>query len=298
MTKCALCFRARFCGLNLSENGVKPLHRLCIAALFLCFVLCFAPQLAVAQSVGFGLGLGVPLMDYFTNNVDREYRITPEPGYYPVLKTLENALGSLHVHADFLLPMDDWGFIDELDFRFDIARMRWKQSRVTHVTCTPIDVVNGSFSDAAAQYVPLKDVSAECLNLDNYDETNDISNAELSSLWFFHISVGARYNFFQVEDWKIFVGLHLGLTLATTITSELWLGGNADALLGAAYRLSPLVWIELNARILFLVTESPDDTQLRINHETQTGGNILTSLIQADAYIDFQLVIRFDFNEL
>ncbi len=284
--------------LNTLGAGVKFLFRLFLLALWLGALLCLPPKYAQAQSVGIGIGMGLPIMDYFTNDVGKEYRVTPEPGYYPLLQTRENALGSLHVHADFLLPVDDMGFIDELDFRFDVARLRWKQVRTTHVTCTPVDVVNGSFDDAIANYIPLKDADSECINQETYSSTKDISSDERSSLWFFHISGGARTNFFQTEDWKIFAGLHLGLTIATTIDSDVWLGGNVDALLGVAYRLSDFVWIELNARILFLLTESPDDTQTRINHEVQTGGNIFTSLVQPDAYVDFQLTIRFDFNGL
>ena len=53
---------------------------------------------------------------------------------------------------------------------------------------------------------------------------------------------------------------------------------------------------ELSCHLMFLLTEIPDDIQMRINHETQTGGNILTSIVQPDAYIDFQLAIRFDFS--
>ncbi len=287
---------------GLRRNVMKIIRGFSFAAFLFCALVWLFPSVAAAQSLGIGFGLGVPLMDYFTNEVDREYRVYPEPGYYPVLKTLENAPGSLHLHADVLLPMDDLGIVDEIDIRFDIARLRWKKSRITHTTCSPVDVYNGTFNDASAKYFPLntalKDEACFSSNTTSYNATEDISGDERASLWFFLITAGARYNFFETEDWKIFVALHLGLAITTTIQSETWFGADIDTMLGFAYRLSPLVWVEFNAKILFLLTEVPDDTQTRINHETQTGGNIVTSLIQPDACVDFQIGIRFDFNAM
>ena len=278
-----------------SEIAVYYLRGLILTLMALAMVH-FAPNEAHAQSIGIGFGLGLPLMDYYTNDVDREYRVTPEPGYYPTLSTRENANGSLHLHVDVLLPFEDLFIIDELEIRFDMARMRWQNARVTHVSCKPVDVVNGSFTDAATTYYPLSDVDPSCVNKDTYDANSDISEDELASLWFFHLSFGARYNFWQNDSWKLFTGLHLGVTIATVMDGAIW-GGNAGILLGAAYHLSSLIWLELSVHLMFLLTEIPDDTQTRINHEAQTGGNILKSIVQPDAYIDFQLAIRFDFSD-
>lgn len=266
---------------------------------FICAVLFIVvglyPSFARAQSIGVGIGLGLPLMDYITEQTDREYRITPEPGYYPVLKRYENAYGSVHFNAslllDFELPVD-------VEVRFDAARMRWRKSVVTHVSCVPVDVVDGSYTDVATKYIPLGKVDDSCINKMTYQSTKDISGDGLSSLWFFHISGGIRYAFYRSHDWQIFTGAHLGLTLATRITSKTWFGGNVGALLGVMFRLSDYLWVEFDAKIAFLVTQAPDDTQTRINHEKQIGGNILTSLVQPDAYVDFQLTIRFDFSDL
>ena len=277
-----------------SEIAVYFLRGL-IMTLMAFAMVCFASHEAHAQSIGIGFGLGLPLMDYYTNDVGREYRVTPEPGYYPTLSTRENANGSLHLHVDVLLPFDDLFIIDEMEIRFDMARMRWQNARVTHVSCNPVDVVNGAFTDAATTYFPLGDVDPSCVNTDLYDANSDISEDELASLWFFHLSFGARYNFWSNDSWKLFTGLHLGITIATVMDGAIW-GGNASAILGAAYHLSELIWLELSVHLLFLLTEIPDDTQMRINHEAQTGGNILKSIVQPDAYIDFQLAIRFDFS--
>ena len=277
-----------------SEMSVNSLRELILTLTAIVLVV-FASHEADAQSVGFGFGLGIPLMDYYTNDVGREYRMTPEPGYYPTLSTRENANGSLHLHANVLLPFDDLFIIDELEIRFDLARMRWQSARVTHVSCKPVDVVNGAFTDAATTYIPLGDVDPACLNTSTYEASHSISDEDLPSLWFFHLSAGARYNFWQNDSWKIFTGLHLGVTIATVMDGAIW-GGNIGAILGAAYRLSPLIWLELSCHLTFLLTEIPDDIQMRINHETQTGGNILTSIVQPDAYIDIQLAIRFDFS--
>lgn len=253
------------------------------------------PDAAVAQSLGIGFGLGVPLMDYITEETAKEYRITPEPGYYPTLQTLQNASGSLHFNASLLLDLE---LPVDVEIRFDAARMRWQQSVTTHVTCTPIDVVNGTFNDATADYVKLSDVGSSCLDKNTYKSKKDISKEERSSLWFFHISGGIRYNFWESENWKIFIAPHLGLTIATIFNESTQLGGNIDAILGVMFRLSELIWIEFDAKILFMLTQPPTDAQTRINHETQIGGNIFTSLVQSNAYVDFQLSIRFDFNAL
>ncbi len=271
----------------------RRLHFILKCAFFLCVVFC--PSICPAQSLAIGAGPGLALMDYFTGQTDREYRITPELGYYPVLKTYENALGSIHFNASLLLSFE---LPVDIEIRFDMARMRWKNSKVTHVSCTPVDVVNGSFNDAIAKYVPLNDVDPECLNKDSYNSTEDISNNSMPSLWFFHISGGARYSFFKNDNWNIYAGAHLGLTISTTIEDNTWFGGNIDAILGVMYKLSEHIWIELDAKILFMITQVPQDSQTRINHETQTGGNIFTSLIQPNAYVDFQASVRFDFSNL
>ena len=253
------------------------------------------PGVASAQSFGIGFGLGLPFMKYITGETDREYRVTPEPGYYPVLKDYENGYGSLHFHASLLLNFD---LPFDIEGRFDAARLDWDKSKVTHVSCKPVDIVNGSFVDASTDYVKLSKVSSDCLNRDSYDAEKDISDLDISSLWLLHISGGARYSFFSNADWKIYAGGHLGFTIATMADKDTWFGGNIDVILGLMYRLSELIWIELDAKLEFLVTEAPQDTQTRINHETSTGGNIFTSLVQPDAYFDLQFSIRFDFSDL
>ena len=249
----------------------------------------------MAQSIGIGIGLGLPLMDYITEQTDREYRITPEPGYYPVLKKYENSYGSLHFNASLLLNLE---LPVDIEIRFDATRMRWRKSVVTHVSCVPVDVVNGAFTDAATQYVPLSKVESTCINKATYKDTKSLDSANMNSLWFFHISGGARYPFFESASWKLFVGAHLGFTISTLMSSDTWFGGNIDALVGAMVKLSDYLWIEFDVKAVFLLTQAPDDTQTRINHETQIGGNILTSLVQPDAYVDFQLSLRFDFSDL
>ena len=249
-----------------------------------------------AQSLGFGVGVGIPLMDYFTGQTDKEYRVTPESGYYPVLKTFENKAPSIQFNVSFLLNL-----MTNLDaeIRFDATRMSWDKSRVTHVSCTPVDVVDGEFNDSIAQYVALDKVDSACLNRSTYQSESKISGDEKSNLWFFHLSGGARYWF--PESWKtfkFFVGAHLGFTMATTIDSDTWFGGSIDAMFGAAWHVTDLIIFECFARILLMVTQVPQDSQVRINHETQIGGNIFTSLVQPNAYVDFQLSIRFDFSSL
>ena len=273
------------------RRAFLPILRL---AAFCAFVL--AGSECLAQSLGFGIGVGIPLMDYFTGQTDREYRVTPEPGYYPVLRTFENNVPSIHFGANFLLEMTP---VIDAEIRFDVTRMGWNKSVVTHVSCTPVDVVNGTFNDSIAKYVALKDVPSECLNRETYDAEESMDNDDLSNLWFFHISGGMRYWF--PESWqafRFFAGAHAGLTIATTIDSDTWLGGSVDAMLGAAWHVTDLVIFEFFARILFMVTQVPQDSQVRINHETQTGGNIFTSLVQPNAYVDFQISIRFDFRSL
>lgn len=263
---------------------------------FLVFaaILC-VPGMVCAQSLGIGFGLGLPLMDYITGQTDRDYRVTPEPGYYPVLEDWENAYGSMHFHASLILNFD---LPVDVEARFDAARMRWDKSVVTHVSCKPVDVVNGSFNDASVDYVKLSEVDETCMNRETYNAEKDISGESLSSLWLLHISGGARYPFFSNQDWNIFAGGHLGLTIATMADFDTWLGGNIDAVVGVMYRLSDVIWIELDAKIEFMVTQAPQETQTRINHETSTGGNIFTSLVQPNAYVDFQFAIRFDFSDL
>lgn len=265
----------------------------------LLFLALFAPaHLAKAQSLGIGFGLGLPLMDYFTDEVDREYRVTPESGYYPVLKRLSNSLGTVHFHADFLIKIEAIPILSDIEVRFDIARMRWKKSRITHITCVPLDTNSSQFDDATAKYMPLSEAPPECLDATTYKSEKDISSMDMSTLWFFHISGGGRYNFWENQDFKVFTGLHLGVTIATMDGMPTCFGGNIDVIIGISYRLSPLVWIELDAKLLFMATQVPTNTQKRINHDSQTGGNIFTSLVQPNAYVDLQFGIRFDFNAL
>lgn len=255
-------------------------------------------RLAYSQSLGFGVGVGFPLMTYIKHDVDREYRVTPTSGYYPILKERINALGSTHFHIDLLLETDIISFIDAFELRFDAGRFLWKESRTTHVSCRPVELFQNQFQDASTEYIPLSKVSPECLDRSNYASTVDISDDQLPSLWFFHISFGARYNFVDANDWLVFVGPHLGFTIATLFGDESFFGGSLDAILGVSYKLSSLVSVELTAKALFTLTQAPEDTQSRINHETQTGGNILTSFVQPFASFDFQLGIRLDLGAL
>lgn|GEM_PF-2231065 len=273
--------------------------RLSLAGLLTLVLACVAlPGVTYAQSLGLGFGLSLPMMDYFTHDVGREYRVTPalDSGYFPVLRTLENAPGGIVFHVDFLIPVEDFGIIDAVELRFDASRMGWRRSRVTHVACTPVDVANGPFDDAIVRYYPLRSVDSSCLDVAAYSAMRDISGDGLSSLWFFHFSGGGRYHLWANHDWQIYVGAHLGVTLATTMDSDTWWGGHIAALFGVAYRLSPLVWVALDAKILFMVTQAPEHYQDRLNHVHQTGGNIFTTFVQPNAYADFQLSIRFDFN--
>lgn len=265
---------------------------LLIGVFFALTMLC--PLTAAAQSLAVGFGFGIPFMSYYTGQTDREYRVTPTPGYYPVLQTLDNSLSG-NISASLLLNFD---LPVQLEIRFDMAIMAWNKSHITHVSCEPVDVINGTFSDAATQYIAIGDVDETCLNRAAYTSENDISTEDRASLKFFHVTGGIRYPFFKSENWQIFAGATLGLTLATTFDEGPWFGGSVDARLGVMYRMTELFWIEFDIKLLFLATQVPQDSQTRINHETQTGGNIFTSLMQPDAYIDFQLALRFDFSNL
>ncbi|MFA5623805.1 MAG: hypothetical protein WC966_01950 [Bradymonadales bacterium] len=247
---------------------------------------------ATAQSLGFGLGLGFPLMSYITNDVGREYRVTPSPGYYPLLRERVDALGSAHFHVDLLLDMDIIPYFEQLEIRFDAARFLWKESRTTHVSCEAVELYQNQFDDSATRYIALGKVTPDCLDRKNYSAKRDISGDQLPSLWFFHISVGMRYHFLNRHGWRIFVGPHIGFTIGTLFGDESYFGGSVDAILGLSYELSELVSVEFTSKLLFLLSQAPENRQSRINHESQTGGNILTSIVQPFAYFDFQLGIR------
>ncbi|MBQ1926200.1 MAG: hypothetical protein II180_08795 [Proteobacteria bacterium] len=252
------------------------------------------PLAASAQSIALGIGFGIPLMDYFTGQTGREYRVTPQPGYYPVLQTLENTFSadiSVSLLLNFDLPV-------QLEVRFDMANMGWSTSRVTHVSCEPVDVVNGTFSDAATKYIALDDVDETCLNRTTYEAETDLSSEDRAMLRLFHISGGVRYPFYKNEKFQFYGGGHLGFSIATTFSEGPWFGADIDAILGIMYKMTEYLWIEFNVKLLFMAAQPPQDSQTRINHETQTGGNIFTSLVQPDAYIDFQLALRFDFSTL
>ena len=260
------------------------------------FALFTVPVCVYGQSLAVGAGFGFPLMNYFTGQTGREYRITPEPGYYAVLKDYENSLWSVHLNASLLLEFE---LPVDIEIRFDATQMRWKKSHTTHVSCKPIDVVNGEINDAIAQYYALDSLPDEtCINRSSYKTDSDLSDSSLAKLWFFHISGGVRYNFLEKGPLVLFGGGHLGLTIASQIEGNTWLGGNVDAMLGIVIKITERFWAEMDARLMFLVTQVPQDTQTRINHETQTGGNIFTSLVQPDAYVDIQFSIRFDLSTL
>lgn len=270
------------------------LHRtIQLAFLIGIFVL---PNYVYGQSLAVGAGFGFPLMEYFTGQTGREYRVTPEPGYYAVLKDYENSLWSIHLNASLLLEFD---LPVDIEIRFDATQMRWRKSHTTHVSCKPIDVVNGEINDAIAQYYAIDSLTDDsCINRAMYKTDSDISNESIEKLWFFHISGGIRYSFFEKGPVELFGGGHLGLTIASQIESDVWLGGNIAAMFGIIIKITERFWAEVDARLLFLLTEVPQETQIRLNHETQTGGNIFTSLVQPDAYVDIQFSIRFDLSML
>lgn len=238
------------------------------------------------------MGVGFPFTSYIDNYVDREFRVSPSPGYYPVLKELDNSLGSIHINASFLINLE-LGFLQQLEIQFAASRFLWSRATTTYVSCKPVSVYNNSFDDAATEYYPVD--GAPCVKPDAY-EPMDISDDGLDSLWFLNLSVGGRYHFYQTLSWNIFLGAHLGASLA--IFDKNYWGGELDALIGFNYRISPLFLIEFGIELKFMLTEAPESRQARINHETQTQGNVFTSLVEPYLFLDFLLSLRFDLSNI
>src|SRR5690606_17413606 len=56
-----------------------------------------------AQSIGIGGGFGFPFTTYVEDELDREFRVVPEPGYYPVLRERTNENFGLHINVSLVL---------------------------------------------------------------------------------------------------------------------------------------------------------------------------------------------------
>ena len=262
-----------------------------LAATLLCTL--SASREASAQSVAVGFGLGIPFTSYIENEVGREYRVSPKPGYYPILRELNNAVGSIHLNASLLLNVE-LGPFQKLGINFSASRFLWSTAETTHVSCSPVSIQNNSFSDAATEYYPVD--TANCINAETYETTEDISNDDRTSLWFLHLSVGPRYIFFQNAQWAIFADAHLGISVA--ILNKSYWGGALDADIGFNYRITDTLYIEFDIELKYMLTQAPEDMQSRINHETQTGGNVLTSFVESYAFVNFLLSLRFDFSNI
>jgi len=256
---------------------------------------------AQGQSLGLGFGLGVPLMTYVEGSADKEFRVYPEPGYYPILTELHNAAGSTHFNLDLVLNSPFLVIFDEMEFRFSFATFGWSEMRTTHSACAPSQVSNGVFDDATARYFPVDE--AWCLQQEGAEKRStsvDVSELELPSLTLITAGFGGRHVFLEKAGWKLFSGLSLGLAVSTFSdpSADFYFGGQVAASAGVSYALSRVASVEVLSRASFLVTEAPAGLQQRLNHETQTGGHIFSTLFQTFAYVDFHFGLRFSLADL
>jgi len=250
---------------------------------------------AQAQSIGIGFGGGFPIQTFVEGEADREFRVSPEPGYYPTLQDRTNEIGSFHFNLSLLIhDFDLFVIFDDLEIRFDISSFGWSTAEVTHTSCSPIEVVGSEFDDATVQYLPIDD--AECLG-DDYDSSTDISELELPALQVFDIGVGGRAVLLDRAGWNIWWPVTVGLVISTFADpdAEFFLGASLASGAGVGFSFSDSVSMELESRYTFMVTEAPDSIQRRLNNEPQTEGNIVTTVAETFSWVDIQLALRFAF---
>ena len=258
------------------------------------FLLLWAP-LGYAQSLGVGLGVGAPLTTYVEDEMDLEFRVSPEPGYYPVLRERTNQAGT-QFHISLLLDTPAFNFFDDIEIRFDYGTYGWDKAIATHTGCSPVVASGDVFDDAAVEYFAIEEAS--CLD-ESYDPTSDITALELAVLQVYGLGVVGRWQFIDQADWLLWGGLGAGLGMASfdEVGAELYPGLEVLGSFGVGYRLSDFVSVELELRLMWMMTEAPDTLQNRINHDAQTSGNIFTSLIESLTILDLQLGIRFGLSD-
>jgi len=255
---------------------------------------------ARTQSLGVGVGIAIPLSTYVEDEISSDFRVFPEPGYYPTLRERSNAMGNVVIRLALLLD-SPLLFFDSTEIRFEIVEFGWDEALTKHTACEPIKQIDGRFDDATAQYYPVD--SAWCLLMapeGSVSLREDISEAELPALQIFNIGFGGRYHFWRDEDWRLFGTLTAGLVITTFIDpgAKFYFGAQLGSGAGVGYRLGSLVSLEFEARVTGLLTEAPDELQNRLNHDVQTGGFILTTFMEAFAFVDFSFSLRFDLSDL
>ncbi|MDX9722628.1 MAG: hypothetical protein RBU37_17910 [Myxococcota bacterium] len=258
-----------------------------------------APCLARAQSISIGQAVAIALSTYVEEESSSEFRVFPEPGYYPTLQERSNAIGTVYLRLVLLLDIP-WLYFDATEVRIELLEFGWDEALTTHTACEAIEQVDGQFDDASAQYLPAD--SAWCLTQapQTVSTTKDISEEELPALQIINIGVGGRYLFLNEEGWILYHSLAGGLAIATFVdpSSPYFFGVQGSTGLGVAYSLGSLVSIELETRLTGMLTESPDELQSRINHSVQTGGHILSTLFEGYGFFDVGLALRFNLSDL
>jgi len=266
---------------------------------------------ASAQSIGIGGGVGFPFTTYVEDELDREFRVVPEPGYYPVLQERTNSLAGMHLHLSVVL--DDREFLwifHDLEIRVDYLQYSWSDAVATHTGCEPIPVFDNDFDAATADFESLPEACCftemvdgspveRCLDDFDYETRTDISELELPELQIFNVNVGGRYNLLEQMDWEIYLGLGGGFTAATFADpgAEFYFGGNLAGSAGFVYNLG-LIGIEVEGRVTGILTEAPDTVQTRLNSDAQTGGWVGASILETFVYADLQAGLRLNFDAL
>ena len=243
-----------------------------------------------SQSLAFGFGFGIPFGSYIEKDVSHEFRVQNEAGYYPILRDLKNGMGSAHFNVSFLLDADFLSFLDSLEIRFDGSRFLWNEAVVGYTSCEGGELERTQPGDFRVEYVPLK--KADCIDYSRYSRYRSLKREDLGSLWFFSLSGGVRYHVVDTGGFIFFLGTHVGGVMSLFRGSSSF-GVIGDLMAGISFALGEVVILEFASIFRYLITGAPGNKQLRMNIESRTGGNILTSMFEGFGFVDFQLSLRF-----
>jgi hypothetical protein len=233
-------------------------------------------------------GMGI----YLHNEVGRDFRLQPEPGYYPYLQDRTNtafdSYGNTHLRLGFVR--------DGLEISFDFFQMGWSEAVVTHVSNTRLDVVGKQFDDTSAVYLPVDSDEASSIRAEMGQEglRRDVSDLNLVPLRIYHLGGGLRHQLWRGAPWEVWVPWSGGLVLTTLSDAPgafdvgLALSGG----LGASYDVSELISLEVGLRYWLMLTTTPGDFQTNANRAQAVGATIFSALFEVFHFADLNVALR------
>lgn len=245
--------------------------------------------------IGGGVALSIPwpesLGTYVSLEVERDFRLTPKPGYYPYLQDRSNDISGGHFYIALVL--------DDIDLRYTYNQFGWSEANVTHVSDIPLEVINNSFDDATAVYIPVESSRAESIREEMKDQLKqNLTEQELSSLQIHTLAFGLRHYLWNTGQFYLWIPWSVGPTLVQGGKSEddINFGLDVSGGAGISFGISKQIGFDFEARYHFLVTTAPGEYQQNVNHADAVGYGVMFAIFEVFHFAEIHGGLRINFR--